>query len=53
VVQPFLDPAMGWREIAAYGVELHEVPGNHFTMIREPNVLVLAERLQDCLKSRQ
>ena len=49
VVKTFLDPTMGWGKIASEGVDLYQVPGNHFTMIREPNVHVLAERLRVCL----
>ncbi|AUX31437.1 MULTISPECIES: type I polyketide synthase [Sorangium] len=30
-------------------VELYEVPGSHWTMVREPHVQVLAERLRRCL----
>ena len=39
------DPTFGWRGLAAGGVEVHEVPGDHDTMVREPHVRVLAERL--------
>ncbi|WP_437970635.1 alpha/beta fold hydrolase [Sorangium sp. So ce260] len=30
-------------------IELHEVPGSHWTMVREPHVQVLAARLRRCL----
>ena len=39
----------GWGALAAGGVDVHEVPGNHFTMIREPHVQVLAECLRNCI----
>jgi acyl-CoA synthetase (AMP-forming)/AMP-acid ligase II/thioesterase domain-containing protein len=41
-----LDRRLGWRELAAGGVEVHLVPGNHFTSLIEPNVRELAVRLR-------
>lgn len=40
---------MGWAAFALEGVEVHASPGNHFTVVREPDVKVLAEKLSDCL----
>jgi amino acid adenylation domain-containing protein len=40
---------LGWGSIAEGGVEIIEVPGNHITMIREPNLQVLVSRLAECL----
>ncbi len=40
------DPTFGWRTLAAQGVEVHEVPGDHYSMVREPHVRVLAERIR-------
>jgi len=37
--------ALGWSQ----KLEVYDVPGNHLTMMREPNVSVLAERLAECL----
>jgi thioesterase domain-containing protein len=34
-------------------IEIHEVPGNHDTMLTEPNVSVLARRLSECLARAQ
>jgi hypothetical protein len=34
------------RALAAQGVEVHEVPGDHYSMVREPHVRVLAERIR-------
>ncbi|HXQ37619.1 MAG TPA: thioesterase domain-containing protein, partial [Anaerolineales bacterium] len=36
----------GWDKFAAGGVDLHVVPGDHFSMVREPHVKVLAEELR-------
>ena len=33
----FEDPSLGWRRLAAH-VEVCRVPGDHFTMLRLPNV---------------
>jgi thioesterase domain-containing protein/acyl carrier protein len=35
----------GWKRLAAGGLTVYDVPGNHFTMIQEPQVRLLAERL--------
>ena len=42
-------PDLGWAELAAGGVQIHEIPGYHGSIITEPRVRVLAERLQECL----
>ncbi|AUX29427.1 MULTISPECIES: non-ribosomal peptide synthase/polyketide synthase [Sorangium] len=44
-----LDPTAGWRELSPHPVEVHEVPGTHHTMVREPHVRILASRLRRCL----
>ncbi len=47
------DPTMGWSGLAVGGVEVHTVPGNHLTMLRQPHVQVLAEKLRLCLDKAQ
>ncbi|NEQ72232.1 MAG: amino acid adenylation domain-containing protein [Okeania sp. SIO2C9] len=42
------DPTLGWRDFVAGEIEIHEIPGEHFSIIREPQVRVLAERLMLC-----
>jgi oxalate---CoA ligase len=44
------DPYRGWDQVALGGVEVHDVPGDHSSMIREPHVAVLAARLKACLE---
>jgi thioesterase domain-containing protein/acyl carrier protein len=39
----------GWSQFAAGGVETHTVPGDHYSIVRDPNVRVLAELLRDCI----
>jgi len=43
------DTANGWGRLAAAGMELHVVPGDHFTMVREPKVRALAGLLRESL----
>jgi amino acid adenylation domain-containing protein len=44
-----LDPTKGWSELSTQPVEVYIVPGNHETMGLEPNVKMLAARLQTCI----
>jgi thioesterase domain-containing protein/acyl carrier protein len=39
------DPTLGWESLAGGGIDLFLVPGDHYTMIREPNVPILAQQL--------
>ena len=39
----------GWRSLALLGVEVHEIPGDHINIIKEPHVGALAEKLRSCL----
>lgn len=43
------DYQMGWRHLAGGGVIVHEVPGDHLSMMSEPHVEVLAQKLSTCL----
>ncbi|RAM48768.1 MAG: non-ribosomal peptide synthetase [Hapalosiphonaceae cyanobacterium JJU2] len=47
------DPTLVWVELfsvlAAEEIEIHNVPGNHYSFVLEPHVQVLAESLQKCL----
>ena len=47
------DPRLGWRELVGDGLEVHTVPGDHITMLAEPHIQVLAERLAACLDAPQ
>ncbi|MGK7924069.1 MAG: beta-ketoacyl synthase N-terminal-like domain-containing protein [Spirulina sp.] len=44
-------PTNRWFELALEGINIFKVPGNHATMFNEPNVQVLAQKLQKCLES--
>lgn len=43
------DPSMGWRVLAAGGVEVHKIPGEHLELLRPPNVQVFAAKLNACI----
>jgi thioesterase domain-containing protein len=49
----FLSQAHSWEKWATGGVEVQEIPGNHFTMIQEPHVRQLAERLKSCIDAAE
>jgi amino acid adenylation domain-containing protein len=46
------DAHYGWPGLAAE-IETHIIPGNHDSIIMEPNVRVLAQRLSECLTQAQ
>jgi amino acid adenylation domain-containing protein len=46
-------PQLGWSELAKGGVEIYNVPGNHWTILKEPHVQVLAEKFRACLTACQ
>jgi amino acid adenylation domain-containing protein len=41
--------ARGWNGLAPQGVELHVVPGSHYTLLRQPQVQHLADKLKAAL----
>jgi thioesterase domain-containing protein len=44
------DLTLGWQDIAANKVDVQFVPGNHFTMLKKPNVQILADHIKSYLK---
>jgi thioesterase domain-containing protein/acyl carrier protein len=44
---------LGWNRLAGGGLKIVRVPGNHETMMREPNVRSLAETLLACLETKK
>jgi len=52
-VPAYNDTRLGWGEVAADGLEVHVVPGDHGTMREEPHVGILAEKLTACLHRAQ
>lgn len=47
-----LEPDLGWSKFSASKVEVIEVPGDHISMMQEPNVKVLAEKINQLLNER-
>ena len=45
-------PPMGWERVAG-SIATYDVPGDHTTMLKEPHVRMLAERLKTCLDRSQ
>ncbi|HEY3579593.1 MAG TPA: amino acid adenylation domain-containing protein, partial [Pyrinomonadaceae bacterium] len=50
---PDADPTLGWSGSGFEKVAVHHVPGTHLSMMREPHVSVLAEKLSQCLAARK
>ncbi len=44
------DLTWGWSKFSAEPVDVHFVPGNHVTMMTQPHVQVLAQRLKACIE---
>jgi amino acid adenylation domain-containing protein len=51
--QSFRDRGLGWGELTTEPIKIHDVPGNHITMLANPHVQVLAEQLKRCLNQAQ
>lgn len=39
------EPALGWAELAPYGLEPHRCPGDHYTMLTRPDAAAAVARL--------
>jgi amino acid adenylation domain-containing protein len=44
-------PELGWGTLVTGGLEIYPLPGNHLTIVKEPHVRVLAEKLKLCMDS--
>jgi thioesterase domain-containing protein len=44
-------PTLGWGDFVAGGLDVQPIPGNHDTMVQEPHVRVLAEKLRLCMEN--
>ncbi|MCC5632613.1 amino acid adenylation domain-containing protein [Nostoc sphaeroides CHAB 2801] len=42
-----------WKELATGGIEIYKTPGSHDSIMSLPHVLVLSEKLNDCLNNAQ
>jgi thioesterase domain-containing protein len=43
--RPSAEGAAGWQQLAMGGLEVHEIPGDHFSILKEPHVGQLAQTL--------
>ncbi|MBH8561405.1 hypothetical protein I8748_04295 [Nostoc sp. CENA67] len=43
------DETWNWGDLTSGQVEVHHIPGSHFSILRPPHVQVLAEKLKACL----
>jgi aspartate racemase len=50
---PSYDSRLDWPRLAAGGLEIHQIPGKHLEILKEPYVQVLAEHLKKCLNEAQ
>ncbi|HSE87958.1 MAG TPA: non-ribosomal peptide synthetase [Candidatus Binatia bacterium] len=44
-----MDEFLGWRDITQGRLEVHEIPGDHYSMLNSPNVELLAQKLRTYL----
>jgi aspartate racemase len=47
------DPDMGWERLSGGGLEIHQIPGEFASIIREPAVRILSDELKTCLAKAQ
>ena len=40
------DPRLGWEDLTIAGLKVHDIPGDHLGILKEPNVRVLAQTLK-------
>jgi amino acid adenylation domain-containing protein len=48
-----VDFVEGWRALAGGGIDVHEIPGSHLDIVKEPHVQELAKKLRACLERAQ
>jgi thioesterase domain-containing protein len=48
-VELYADPLLGWARRTAAGVRAFDVPGGHGSMLEEPQVAAVADRLDEVL----
>lgn len=51
-IQPYgraFDPTLGWNSYVDE-IEIHDIPGHHTSIVSEPYVRKLAERLKECIR---
>jgi amino acid adenylation domain-containing protein len=48
--QALPDQALGWHSLTTAEVRIHVIPGDHFSILKQPHVEILAEQLRRYLK---
>jgi thioesterase domain-containing protein/acyl carrier protein len=48
-----VDFVEGWRSLAGGGIDVHEIPGTHLDIVKDPHVSELAAKLSSCLNNSQ
>ena len=48
----FLDPKLGWGGMAEDGVDVVVVPGDHFTVFKDPGASIMAKGIEAAIRSR-
>ena len=43
------DATLGWKDLVKGQIEVHQIPGDHYSIIREPGVGLLTQKLAVCL----
>jgi amino acid adenylation domain-containing protein len=54
-VQPLnqaLAPELGWNSSIVENLEIHNIPGTHSEILKEPNVKIVAQTIQLCLEKK-
>jgi thioesterase domain-containing protein/acyl carrier protein len=51
LVEIMQEPTFGWQQVAQGEVEIHEIPGDHITIMTAPSIQILAEKLKRCIAS--
>jgi len=42
-------PNLGWDGLAADGIDIQEIPGNHIDLFAQPHIQTLAAKLKSCM----
>jgi thioesterase domain-containing protein/acyl carrier protein len=48
-VESSLVPDLGWSNLIAGNLEIHPIPGAHFSVLKEPSIQVISDKLKLCL----
>jgi thioesterase domain-containing protein len=47
-----MEPTDGWQQYVE-SLEIHVVPGNHTSLLKEPHLAILADEVKNCLQIAQ